>query len=53
MKVLQKILTIICIFSISSFIFIGCKKDGPAESAGKKIDEAIDSAKESIEDATE
>ncbi|MFV0347256.1 MAG: hypothetical protein ACK5JO_01625 [Halodesulfovibrio sp.] len=24
----------------------GCKEEGPAEKAGKKIDEAVDSAKE-------
>jgi hypothetical protein len=46
----------ILIYSISSFFvftFIGCENEGPAENAGKQIDQAVDSAKKSIEEATE
>lgn len=32
--------------------FVGCKKEGTAEKAGKKIDQAIDSAKKQVEEAT-
>jgi len=30
----------------------GCKKEGPAESAGKKIDDAMDAAKKKMEETT-
>ena len=32
--------------------FCGCKKEGPAEKAGKKIDKAMDDAKKTFDDAT-
>jgi hypothetical protein len=32
--------------------FYGCKKEGPAEKAGKKIDKAMDDAKKTFDDAT-
>jgi len=32
--------------------FYGCKKEGPAEKAGKKIDKAVDDVKKSFDDAT-
>lgn len=30
---------------------VGCEKDGPAESAGEKMDEAYENSKDSVEDA--
>ena len=39
------------------FLFVigvaGCQKDGPAESAGKKIDKALEKAGKAVEDAGE
>ena len=32
---------------------IGCEKEGPAEKAGKKIDEMVDSAKKEIKRMTD
>jgi len=32
--------------------FYGCKKEGPAEKAGKKIDKAVDDARKTFDDAT-
>lgn len=43
------------IFFLMGFLvcgFFACKKEGTAEKAGKKIDQAIDSAKKQVEDAT-
>ena len=30
----------------------GCEKEGPAESAGKKMDKAMDDAKDTLDDAS-
>jgi hypothetical protein len=35
-----------------AFAFVGCKKEETAEKAGKKIDQALDSAKKKAEEAT-
>ena len=32
--------------------FYGCKKEGPAERAGKKIDRAVDDVKKKLDEAT-
>jgi len=32
--------------------FYGCKKEGPAEKAGKKIDKTVNDVKKSFDDAT-
>jgi len=53
MKSLFTKMLILCIGSFLTFGFMGCEKKGPMEEAGKKIDKAVDSAKEKIEDATE
>jgi len=34
-------------------VTIGCEKEGPAEKAGKKMDEAFDSAKKSFKKLTD
>ena len=53
MKSLFRKILILCISSFFIFTFIGCENEGPAENAGKQIDQAVDSAKESVEEATE
>ncbi|HEU18390.1 MAG TPA: transport-associated protein [Deltaproteobacteria bacterium] len=37
---------------IFSFLTVACEKEGGAEKAGKKIDKAIESVKEKVDDAT-
>lgn len=32
---------------------MGCEKEGPAEQAGEKIDQAVEDAKESVSDAAD
>jgi len=52
MSILKKI--ILGFFSIIIIVsFIACKKEGPAERAGKKIDEAVEKAGEKTKDAVE
>ena len=36
----------------AAMVTIGCEKEGPAEKAGKKMDEAIESAKKSFKKLT-
>jgi hypothetical protein len=52
MKKLGKKLLILCLMGFLACGFVGCKKEGTAEKAGKKIDQAIDSAKKQVEEAT-
>lgn len=51
MSLFKKILIIIFAVSLTAGVY-GCKKEGPAESAGKKIDNALDRAKEKLDDAS-
>ena len=46
---------IILVFFISMIIvsFTACKKEGPAERAGKKIDETVEKTGEKIKESTE
>jgi hypothetical protein len=39
--------------ALVAFAAVGCEKEGPAEKAGKKVDEALDSAKESFKKMTD
>jgi len=43
---------LLCLLAIFVLSAMGCEKEGTAEKAGKKIDEAVSSAKEKINDAT-
>lgn len=52
MKKLGKKLLILCLMGFLACGFVGCKKEGEAEKAGKKIDQAINSAKKQVEEAT-
>ncbi len=45
-----KILTLL---SLLSLVFAGCETEGPAEKAGKKIDESIQNLKEKAHDVME
>jgi len=54
----RSLLVVIAVAMLS--VGIGCKQEGPAEQAGKKVDQAvektgqaIEEAKEKVEDATE
>ena len=42
------LITIVLMFGLS-----GCKKEGPAEKAGKQIDKAVENAGEQIDKASE
>jgi hypothetical protein len=51
MSLLKKFFMLaIAVFLLTGFY--GCKKEGPAEKAGKKIDKAMDDAKKTFDDAT-
>jgi hypothetical protein len=52
MKTLGKKLLILCLIGFLASGFVSCKKEGTAEKAGKQIDQAIDSAKKQVEEAT-
>ena len=52
MKTLGEKLVIFCFIGFLACGFVGCKKEGTAEKAGKKIDQAIDSTKKEVEKAT-
>jgi hypothetical protein len=51
MFILKKILmiTIIALFLTGAY---GCKKEGPAERAGKQVDKAVDDVKKKFDDVT-
>ena len=50
----RKALLIGCILAaVWGFAAIGCEKEGPAEKAGKKVDEALDSAKKAFKKLTD
>jgi hypothetical protein len=52
MSILKNIILVIfsCMIIVS---FAACKKEGPAERAGKKIDETVEKAGEKTKDAVE
>jgi len=53
MKSLFTKILILCVSSFLTFAFIGCEKESPAEKAGKQFDQAVESAKDKIEEVTE
>ena len=53
MKFVKQGVLVLCIIAFCAVGIIGCEKEGPAEKAGKKMDQAFDSAKKKVEEATE
>ncbi len=50
MKAVKRILLVLCLFSMLGFVY-GCQDDsGPAEKAGKKIDQMMEDADDKVED---
>ena len=41
---------IVLMFVAFTLLLVGCEKDGPAENAGKKIDNAVEDAGDKIKD---
>lgn len=53
MKTLVKRSLVLCLMGFVACGFVGCQKEeGPAEKAGKKIDQAVDSVKKQVHEAT-
>ena len=51
MNICRNLVIIFCIVALSVFSFAGCKKkEGPAEQAGKKVDQAVETAKEATQE---
>jgi hypothetical protein len=53
MKALKMVLVGCILFALLGFTTVGCEKEGPAEKAGKKVDEAMDSAKKAFKELTD
>jgi hypothetical protein len=51
MPLFKKLFMIVLVALLVAGIY-GCKKEGPAERAGKRIDKAIEDAKNKLDDAT-
>ena len=49
MKILKTMIAM-CALTVGCFNMVGCEKDGPAENAGEKIDEAVDDMKDTAEE---
>jgi hypothetical protein len=50
MRHLKMILVLGVLCSFAAMATIGCEKEGPMEKAGKKVDEAVDSAKKAVDE---
>ncbi|MDY0222563.1 MAG: hypothetical protein RBR67_15635 [Desulfobacterium sp.] len=44
---------VVLMFVVFTLLLVGCEKDGPAENAGKKIDNAIENTGDKMGDAVE
>jgi hypothetical protein len=51
MSFIKKLFMILVVMFLVTGIY-GCKKEGPAEQAGKDLDKAMEDAKEKLDDAT-
>jgi hypothetical protein len=50
----RKMVLIGCILcTLLGVTTVGCEKEGPAEKAGKKVDETMDSAKKAFKELTD
>jgi len=52
MSILKKVLLVLC-SGMLIVAFTACKKEGPAERAGKKVDDAMEKAGEKIKGAAD
>ena len=43
---------VLCAIAFIAFGITGCKQEGTAEKAGKEVDQALESGKEKLEEAT-
>jgi hypothetical protein len=41
----------VALLTFTAFGLAGCEKEGPAERAGKQVDEAVDDAGDAVKDA--
>ena len=53
LKSILKRIIACCVIALFAFGPVACKKEGPAEQAGKKIDDACDAAKKKMKEATD
>jgi len=53
MNSLRSKILVLCVSAFFAFAFTACEKEGPAEKAGKTVDQTLDSVKEKAEEATE
>jgi len=53
MKILKTVLIGGILCAMLGFVAVGCEKEGPTEKAGKKVDEALDSAKKAFKKMTD
>ncbi|WP_169738233.1 hypothetical protein [Maridesulfovibrio frigidus] len=49
MKVMKKLVLVLCLVAFMS-VAVGCENEGSAEKAGKKIDQAMEDAGDSMKD---
>lgn len=52
MNLMKKLVLILCLVAFMSVAY-GCEKEGPAEKAGKKMDQAIDKAGDTLKELGE
>ena len=53
MSVIKKMIVLISFLALLGIGTLGCEQEGPAEKAGKKVDETIEKADEKMEEAGE
>ena len=53
MNRLKSIVVCMSLATLVAFTTVGCEKEGPAEKAGKKADEALESAKKTFKEMTD
>ncbi len=51
MLILKKMIVLIGFLAFLGIGTLGCEQEGPAERAGKKVDEAVEKAQEKMEEA--
>ena len=53
MKMLRTLLMGALFFGLVGLVTVSCEKEGPAEKAGKKVDETLESAKKALKKMTD